>query len=77
VLQSAQSFVDPVTEAGWHSIPSSYIVCDNDQSLPPSQQEKLAGRTGTIYHLASSHSPFLSMPEELATVLEKIAASIS
>ncbi|WP_433296291.1 alpha/beta hydrolase [Pseudonocardia sp. CA-142604] len=74
VSHSARSFADQVTQAGWHSIPSSYIVCDDDQAIPPSRQEWLATRTGAVYHLPSSHSPFLSMPAELAELLTKILA---
>jgi pimeloyl-ACP methyl ester carboxylesterase len=73
VQQSGRSFADQVTRAGWHTVPSSYIVCDNDQVLPPAIQEKMSSRAGAIYHLASSHSPFLSMPGELASLLAKIA----
>jgi hypothetical protein len=74
VPQSARSFADPVTRAGWHTIPSSFVVCDNDQGMPPSTQERLAGRAGAVHHLPSGHSPFLARPGELATVLTAIAA---
>jgi pimeloyl-ACP methyl ester carboxylesterase len=74
VYQSGRSFVDQITRVGWRTIPSSYIVCDNDQSIAPEVQEKLAARTGAVYHLPSSHSPFLSMPGELTELLIKIAA---
>jgi pimeloyl-ACP methyl ester carboxylesterase len=72
VPQSARSFADQVTQAGWHSIPSSYVVCDADKCIPPSMQEQLATRAGAVYHLPSGHSPFLSMPGKLAELLTKI-----
>ncbi|WBP90532.1 alpha/beta fold hydrolase [Kitasatospora cathayae] len=73
--QSVRSFTEPVTTAGWRTVPSSYIVCDRDQALEPSRQRELAGRAGSVHRLASSHSPFLSMPRQLATLLGRIAAS--
>jgi pimeloyl-ACP methyl ester carboxylesterase len=69
VHQSHRSWGDQVTQAGWHAIPSSYVICDKDQGLPIPIQEKLAVRAGTTYHLDSSHSPFLSMPDKLAELL--------
>ncbi|MFC8448208.1 alpha/beta hydrolase [Kitasatospora sp. NPDC057223] len=71
--QSALSFAEPVRRAAWKTVPSSYVVCDEDQSLPPSYQEPFAERTGATYHLASGHTPMLSMPEELVDLLEQIA----
>ncbi|MCQ4207946.1 alpha/beta hydrolase [Streptomyces longispororuber] len=74
--QSTLSFAEPVSRAGWKTLPSSYVLCDDDRSLAPSYQEPFALRTGTTYHLPSGHTPMLSMPEELADVLEEIASSV-
>jgi hypothetical protein len=71
--QSTLSFAEPVQRAGWKTLPSSYIVCDEDQSLPPSYQEPFAERTGATYHLPSGHTPMLSMPDKLVDLLELIA----
>lgn len=62
-----------MNQAGWKTLPTSYVVCDDDRSLPPSYQEPFAERTDTTYHLTSGHTPMLSMPEELAGVLDRIA----
>lgn len=32
--QTALSFVEPVDRAAWRTLPSSYVVCDDDRSLP-------------------------------------------
>ncbi|WP_245994683.1 alpha/beta fold hydrolase [Nocardioides immobilis] len=58
-----------VTQVGWRSVPSLYVACSLDQALPPAQQEMLARRATARAELASSHSPMLSMPSELADVL--------
>ncbi|MFF8096920.1 alpha/beta fold hydrolase [Streptomyces sp. NPDC016675] len=75
--QSTQSFTDAVERAGWRDIPSTYIVCENDQAIPAERQETLAVRSDEIHRLASSHSPFLSMPEDLSVLLSKIALGAS
>ncbi|MFE9098137.1 alpha/beta fold hydrolase [Streptomyces sp. NPDC007264] len=73
VPQSTRSFSEPLTRAGWHTVPSTYVVCERDRALPPQNQEELAARTGTVHRIQSDHSPFLSMPEEFAVLLAKIA----
>ncbi|MEU2514257.1 alpha/beta fold hydrolase [Streptomyces syringium] len=73
--QSVRSFTEPVTTAGWRTVPSSYIVCDRDQALEPSRQRELATRADSVHRLPSGHSPFLSMPRQLATLLGRIATS--
>ncbi|MER5464660.1 alpha/beta fold hydrolase [Streptomyces sp. NPDC002668] len=73
VPQSVRSFSERVTKAGWRTVPSSYIICEQDQALPPEVQEKLAARANYTHRLKSSHSPFLSMPQELAALLSNIA----
>ncbi len=73
--QSLRSFTEKVTTAGWRTVPSSYIVCDRDQALDPSRQRELATRADSVHRLPSSHSPFLSMPRQLATLLGRIATS--
>ncbi|MFF7646181.1 alpha/beta fold hydrolase [Streptomyces canus] len=73
VPQSTRSFSEPLTQAGWRTVPSAYIVCEQDQALPPQDQESLATRSAEVHRLASGHSPFLSMPQELAALLARIA----
>ncbi|MGW3231160.1 alpha/beta fold hydrolase [Kitasatospora sp. NPDC001095] len=73
--QSIRSLTEPVTTAGWRTVPSSYVVCEHDQALAPARQHELTTRAGTVHRLASGHSPFLSMPRRLAALLGRIAAS--
>ncbi|GGP33592.1 alpha/beta fold hydrolase [Streptomyces abikoensis] len=73
--QSVRTLTERVTTAGWRTVPSSYIVCDRDQALDPSRQRELALRADSVHRLPSSHSPFLSMPRRLATLLGRIATS--
>lgn len=62
-----------------------YIFCEKDQALPIPVQEAMASLLGdyTTYRCDSSHSPFLSVPEEIVAAcqlavkigLEKSAAN--
>jgi pimeloyl-ACP methyl ester carboxylesterase len=68
-LQSTASFGSELTGAGWREIDSTYIVCEFDMAIPPAQQIKMASNAGTVHRLASSHSPFLSMPDAVAGIV--------
>ncbi|KAL4860842.1 hypothetical protein BDV12DRAFT_208760 [Aspergillus spectabilis] len=71
---SRELFSGTATYEPWHQIPSAYIMTEEDQALPPPYQEAMAGKLGSelTYRLKSSHSPFLSMPDRLAGVLEEL-----
>jgi pimeloyl-ACP methyl ester carboxylesterase len=71
--QTLRSFADRTRGAGWRTIPTTYIVCDRDQAIPPTMQKQMAERAGvSMAHLDSGHSPFLSRPSELADLLTTI-----
>jgi pimeloyl-ACP methyl ester carboxylesterase len=70
VPASYSSQTAPVSKAAWHTIPSTYIICTADNAIPPFAQEAMAQRAKRVHRLASSHSPFLSMPAELAALIK-------
>jgi pimeloyl-ACP methyl ester carboxylesterase len=62
----------------WKTIPSWYLVCTDDQMIPPPAQEFLAKRMGaTAQSVASSHCPFMSHPQEVASIIDLAASSIT
>lgn len=71
-LQSRASVEQPVRQAGWTAVPSTYVVCDADQAIPRPAQEMLAQRAGSVVHLDAGHSPFLSQPAEVAAILRPL-----
>jgi pimeloyl-ACP methyl ester carboxylesterase len=73
VPQSVRSFGETVTKAGWRTIPATYVVCTKDESLAPDLQEIFAVRAATVERMDSGHSPFYSMPGELARLLDRVA----
>jgi hypothetical protein len=66
----------------WLKIPSSYLLCENDNAIPVQAQdgmiayskEKSGGRAfDHVERCESGHSPFLSMPGTVAEFLERAA----
>ncbi len=63
-------FLDPVAVAAWREIPTTYVVCTEDQSLPVElQRDVFAPRAGEVVELESGHSPFFSHPDRVAELL--------
>ena len=52
---------------------TTYVVCEQDQAVPPAAQEAMSSAADRVERLPSSHSPLLSMPQRLADVLESAA----
>ena len=55
-------------------LPRHFVICDNDRVIPPEEQRKMSQGwpEGHVHHLPSGHSPFFSMPDRLADILEGI-----
>jgi pimeloyl-ACP methyl ester carboxylesterase len=53
--------------------PTTYIICEHDQALPPAAQEQMAAAADHVERLASSHQPMTSMPDQLAAALNRVA----
>jgi pimeloyl-ACP methyl ester carboxylesterase len=73
--QSFQAFTDRVSTVAWRDTPSTYVITERDAVVPLSAQEAFAARSGSASpRMDTSHSPFLSQPEALATIIETAAA---
>ncbi|MFE0454169.1 alpha/beta fold hydrolase [Streptomyces sp. NPDC058914] len=73
VPQSVKSFSDRLTKAAWHTVPSTYVICEADQALPAQAQQVLAERSGAVHRIAGDHSPIMSKPAELAALPARAA----
>ena len=71
--QSQAVLAHDTGEAAWRHLPSSYILTTQDHALPPDFQRMFAAQADETYEIESSHSPFLSRPDELAELLATIA----
>lgn len=74
--QSYRSFQDRQAETAWRTIPSTYLVATEDHAIPAEAQRQMAARCGRKFELASSHSPFLSHPDYVASLLREIDGDV-
>jgi pimeloyl-ACP methyl ester carboxylesterase len=71
------SFTGEETTPAWKHIPSWYLVCTDDQMIPPPAQEFMAKRMGaTVRSVASSHAAFMSKPQAVADLIALAAESL-
>jgi pimeloyl-ACP methyl ester carboxylesterase len=74
VLHSAAAITTPVTHCSWRTIPSTYVVCSEDRTIPPDMQRVVAANATTVRTLAASHMPMWSKPQAVADILAEEAA---
>ncbi|HEX8868762.1 MAG TPA: alpha/beta hydrolase [Lentzea sp.] len=67
--QSYKAFTDQLTNAAWRYTDSTYVICENDNAIPPQAQEAMAQRATATERLDAGHSPFLSCPQDLAAII--------
>lgn len=68
--QSLLSFNQPIKNVSWKELPSTYIICEQDQAIPLFAQEAMSGRAKKVVRINTDHSPFLSAPKELAELIK-------
>lgn len=72
VPHNAQAPTTAVDRASWHSVPTTYVVCTEDHTIPVDVQRMFSERASRVVELASSHSPMLSMPGKVVDVLTEV-----
>lgn len=76
---SYQTFWSKLTYPAYKDIPATYILCTKDNAIPIAAQEAMveaARKAGAQIHtvrLEASHSPFRSVPDEVAEACRKSA----
>jgi pimeloyl-ACP methyl ester carboxylesterase len=74
---ASSAFTDVMGVPAWKSLPSWYLVTENDEALPPDAQRQLAARMGaTTVEIPSSHVAMVSHPQEVAELIETAAAAV-
>ncbi|HET7504953.1 MAG TPA: alpha/beta hydrolase [Kofleriaceae bacterium] len=71
--QSLACLGTALTAAAWRELPSSYLLCEQDEAIVVPAQEALSARTNVVERLAASHSPFLSRPADVAAFIARAA----
>jgi hypothetical protein len=73
--QSTHANTLPCSLTEYPEVLCTSVVCTDDRALRLEPAKRIAARRGgELVELPGSHSPFFSMPEELAEVLLRIAA---
>jgi pimeloyl-ACP methyl ester carboxylesterase len=71
------AFEDVMGVPAWKSLPSWYLVAQNDEAIPPDAERQFAARMGaTTVEVPSSHVAMVSHPAEVAQLIEKAAESV-
>src|SRR5205814_8151901 len=74
---ASSAFTDVMGEPAWKSLPSWYLVAQNDEAIPPDAERLFASRmSATTVEVPSSHVPMLSHPQEVADLVEKAAEAV-
>ncbi len=69
------AMTQPWPGAGIPEVPRSYVLCTEDEIIPPERQRAFAAALGvTPFEIASQHSVFANKPRELAGILAALAA---
>lgn len=75
---AARAFGDKVTAAAWRTLPSWYLVTENDQALQPAVQRAMARAIGaTTVAVKSSHMSLVRRPDAVAALIERAAGAAS
>ena len=73
---TAAVFSNPAGPPAWRTVSSTAVVCTEDRAISVDRLEQMAARTGgEVVRWASSHSPFLSRPADVAALLAGLASS--
>jgi pimeloyl-ACP methyl ester carboxylesterase len=79
---ASSAFTDVMGVPAWKSLPSWYLVAQNDEALPPDAERQFADRMGaTTTEIPSSHVAMVSHATEvaqlIATAAEQIGVAVS
>ena len=73
---AASAFEEAMGTPAWRSLPTWYLVAENDEALPPEAERQFAARMGaTTVAVPSSHVAMVSHPDEVADLIKTAAQS--
>jgi pimeloyl-ACP methyl ester carboxylesterase len=73
---ASAAFDQSVNSIAWKTIPSWYLVTQNDRAINPELQRFMAKRIGAkTTEIKSSHVPFISHPKEVAKLIKAAATA--
>lgn len=76
---STPSFREPLTYPGYNDVEVHYIVCEQDQIIPPQFQRAMiegvkasSGKEVAVHSFDSGHVPTVSQPDNVSKVVKEI-----
>ena len=73
-FMGSEAFARPL----WRSLPSWYLVTEDDQMITPATQQFFAKRMGaTVASIAGSHASMVSHPDEVTAFILKAARTVA
>jgi pimeloyl-ACP methyl ester carboxylesterase len=74
---ATSAFAEVMGFPAWKTLPSWYLVAQNDEALPPDAERQFAARMGaTTVETPSSHVPMVSQPDQVADLIVKAANAV-
>jgi pimeloyl-ACP methyl ester carboxylesterase len=74
---ATSAFGDVMSTPAWKSLPSWYLVAQNDEALPPDAERQFADRMGAMtVEIPSSHVPMVSHPSKVADLIDSAANAV-
>jgi pimeloyl-ACP methyl ester carboxylesterase len=74
---ASSAFTDVMGAPAWKSLPTWYLVAQNDEAIPPDAERQFAERMGaTTVEIPSSHVAMVSHPGDVAQLVEKAAETV-
>ena len=74
---ASSAFTDVMGVPAWKSLPTWYLVAQNDEAIPPDAERQFAERMGaTTVEIPASHVAMVSHPAEVADLIEKATETV-
>jgi pimeloyl-ACP methyl ester carboxylesterase len=74
---ASSAFTDVMGAPLWRSLPSWYLVAQNDQAIPPDAERQFAARmNATTVEVPSSHVAMVSHPQDVTDLIVQAAEAI-
>jgi pimeloyl-ACP methyl ester carboxylesterase len=74
---ATSALADVVSRPAWKSLPSWYLVAQNDEAIPPDAQRLFAQRMGaTVVEVPSSHVAMTSHADETAALIQSAVDAV-
>jgi pimeloyl-ACP methyl ester carboxylesterase len=74
---ASSAFTEVMGPPAWKSLPSWYLVAQNDEAIPPDVERMFASRMGaTTVEVPSSHVAMVSHPQEVTDLVEKAVEAV-